>query len=249
MIPFRLVLTATLLAAASSAPAADSCSGCHADKGFKVQNPKLYGYYQEWHGSVHDLAGVSCADCHGGDREAEGREAAHRGVVHPSGAASPLNFARVPDTCGACHMPVKEHFVKSKHYKLLMDSGKAPNCVTCHGSMNSKTDYKAIVTEACSDCHNEKTGNHPEIVGQAKVIMQRLSYAEGYRKWAEFYYDSTGQRGKMKKIDPLVKAIARDWHEFNFADLDRKTEELVAELKSLFDRLRQEREKAQQPAE
>jgi len=220
---------------------ADSCVDCHGDPTLKVKSKKLHDYFKSWKGSVHDEAGLSCSDCHGGDTDATKRDTAHLGILSPSDKKSRLHYREVPETCGACHKPVYKQFVKSKHYKKLRKEGTAPNCVTCHGSMNSTLNERAILAANCAVCHNKLTGNRPETVAQAEAIIQRLSYAEGYRKWAKFYYRSIGKSEKLEKIDPLYQNILTGWHSFDFEKLEIDSKKLLVEVKALFDALSSER--------
>ncbi len=224
-----------------SASEFDSCTQCHDDNKLKVRNKKLYEYFQNWTGSAHETSGVSCSDCHGGNPEEKTKELAHEGILQQSDPESALNFRNIPKTCGMCHSEIKDHFMKSEHYRLLQKTGSGPNCVTCHSSMSSRTYFKAIVVDACATCHNEKTKNHPEIVEQSRTIMKRLSHAEGYQKWAEFYYESTGRKGEIQKMNKLVDNIHRAWHEFNFKDLDKLSKELLNDLKGRLNDLKKEK--------
>jgi hypothetical protein len=107
--------------------------------------------------------------------------------------------------------------------------------------MNSKADYRPMIAQACSDCHNKKTGNNPQVVKEAVVIMQRLTHAEGYRTWAEFYYDSIGKPQEMNDVRALFKGIAQDLHEFDFKNLDQESVKLLADLKVLFRKIKLEK--------
>lgn len=224
----------------------DACADCHGDPTLKVKSKKLHDYYQSWTGSVHDKAKLSCADCHGGDTKASSKNAAHAGILPPSDEKSRLHYRTVPETCGACHEGVYQQFVKSKHYRKMRAEGTAPNCVTCHGSMNSRTDEREILAASCKSCHNEKSKNHPEIVAQADKIIERLRYAEGYRKWAKFYYKSIGKSEKLETIDPLYESILTGWHSFDFRQVDWDSRKLLTEVKALFEALSAERTKKEE---
>jgi formate-dependent nitrite reductase cytochrome c552 subunit len=235
---------AAAFAAAPLSAADDACTRCHGDPALVVKSKKLHDYFHDWEGSVHDEAGLSCADCHGGNTDGATKEAAHEGILPPSDKNSRLHYREVPETCGNCHKPVYKYFVKSRHYRKLREKGTAPNCVTCHGSMNSKTDEREILASSCAECHNETSKNRPEIVAQADKIIERLRYAEGYRKWAKFYYKSVGKSEKLEKIDPLYNDILDGWHSFDFRQLDWDSKKLLAEVKALFESLSRERKKA-----
>lgn len=219
---------------ASAAPPADSCRDCHKDPKFRVQNKKIYDYYQEWKGSPHDLAGLSCTACHGGDSSKDTKEAAHAGILPQSDPNSPFHYKNIPKTCGSCHSEILERFVKSRHYAQLTESGRGPSCITCHGSLDSRAYPMTIVDRACSTCHNKESGNHPEIVEQAREILARLNYANGYRKGLKFYYKSVKKPAAMVKIDKSYEDIILFWHEFDFKTLGPRSQELLTKLKAQY---------------
>lgn len=219
--------------AAAAAPA-ESCIECHKDEKFRVQNKKIYDYYQEWKGSAHDLAGLSCTACHKGDATKAGKDAAHVGIVPQSDPASPFHFKNIPTTCGGCHQPVLERFAKSRHYAQLESTGLGPNCITCHGALNARVYATTIVERACSSCHNAKSKNHPEVIAQASEILARLNHANGYRKGLKFYYKSVKKPGAMAKVDNAYTDTINFWHEFDFKKLGPRSQDLLAELKKLY---------------
>ncbi|MEK6654381.1 MAG: hypothetical protein AABY92_04425, partial [Thermodesulfobacteriota bacterium] len=111
---------------ASAAGRSESCVECHKDDKFRVQNKKIYDYYQEWKGSAHDLAGLSCTACHNGDPAKASKDEAHVGIVPQSDPASPFYFKNIPKTCGSCHRPVLERFAQSRHFEQLKTTGRGP---------------------------------------------------------------------------------------------------------------------------
>lgn len=223
------------IAAAAETPApAESCIECHKDDKFRVQNKKIYDYYQEWKGSAHDLAGLSCTACHAGDPTKADKEAAHAGIVPQSDPASPFHYKNIPKTCGGCHQPVLDRFAKSRHFEQLKSTGRGPNCITCHGALNAKVYSTTIVQRACSNCHNPKSKNHPEVIAQAQEILERLNHANGYRKGLRFYYKSVRKPEAMAKVDKAYTDTIDFWHEFDFKKLRPRSQDLLAELKKLY---------------
>lgn len=218
---------------AAAAPA-ESCIECHKSEKFRVQNKKIYDYYQEWKGSAHDLAGLSCTACHKGDPTKAGKDAAHVGIVPQSDPASPFHYKNIPTTCGGCHQPVLERFAKSRHFAQLESTGLGPNCITCHGALNARVYATTIVERACSSCHNAKSQNHPEVIAQAQEILARLNHANGYRKGLKFYYKSVKKPGAMAKVDKAYTETIDFWHEFDFKRLGPRSQDLLAELKKLY---------------
>jgi nitrate/TMAO reductase-like tetraheme cytochrome c subunit len=221
-------------APAASAAQAESCVECHKDEKFRVQNKKIYDYYQEWKGSAHDLAGLSCTACHGGDATKAVKEEAHAGILPQSDPASPFNYKNIPNTCGRCHQAVLDRFVKSRHYEQLKTTGRGPNCITCHGALNARVYATTIIDRACSNCHNAKTKNHPEIIAKAQEILGRLDHANGYRKGLKFYYKSIKKPEAMIPVDKAYTDTIYFWHEFNFEKIGPRSQDLLAEIKKIY---------------
>ena len=83
----------------------NSCEACHKDQRFFVENKKLYNYYQDWLGSPHKQAGLSCHECHGGDSTTVIKADAHRDVYPPSDPRSRVHYRNQVATCGdECHV-------------------------------------------------------------------------------------------------------------------------------------------------
>ncbi|MEK7389300.1 MAG: hypothetical protein AAB036_06360 [Elusimicrobiota bacterium] len=234
MIIHILVGIISVSVALAAPPAGESCLECHKDEKFRVQNKKIYDYFQEWQGSAHDLAGLSCTACHYGDPTKTAKDEAHAGMRPQSDPQSPFNFKNIPKTCGGCHAPLLDSFSKSRHYANLKADGFGPNCITCHGSLSARVYATTIIQRACSNCHNQRTKNHPEVVAQAQEILGRLNHANGYRKGLRFYYKSIKRPEAMAKVDKAYTDVIQFWHEFDFKRLGPRSQELLTELKNLY---------------
>lgn len=253
-LPILVILAACLASSRGlAAEAVDSCVDCHQDQSFRVKNKKLFDYFKQWKGSAHDEAGVSCDDCHGGDPDALGKEEAHTGILAPSDQKSPVFYKNIPKSCGECHFEVYEYFIQSKHFQQLMNEDEGPNCVTCHGSLNSATYFSSDVVKTCADCHNSQSQNHPEVIELAGRILHRMNVAGTYRKWTSLHYESEGKPQVMKNANSLYDEIARSWHQFDFEETDRESETLLLELRSLYNSarrdVREKRSRLRIPAE
>lgn len=110
-----------------------SCLQCHAG-----------GDRMQWPSSAHDLAKVSCSDCH-----------------DPMTRTSPtglLRLSSVNDTCFSCHPSQRVEFRKRSHMPLL--EGKM-TCIDCHGPHGSSTEPLLrgdSVNQLCTGCHSELRG-------------------------------------------------------------------------------------------
>lgn len=214
--------------------AKDTCIDCHKDEKFRVQNKKLFDYYSNWKNSSHDLAGVTCTDCHGGNPTKTDKDAAHKDGFSSPRVSEEVFYKEIPRICGSskCHEAVLKNFTESKHFKALVEEGKGPHCATCHGSANAEIYYTSIIAKTCVACHNEETKNLPEVVEGAEKILHRINVSRAYRNWTLIYY-SDKEPEKVKEINTLYKDIVDSWHKFDFAQLDEKSQELLNKLKSM----------------
>ncbi|NIA30523.1 MAG: hypothetical protein GWP06_11505 [Actinobacteria bacterium] len=210
----------------------DTCVDCHKDKKFRVQDKKVFDYFNKWKGSVHDIAGVTCVDCHGGDPSKAKKEQAHPKNLSPADASSMVYYKNIPETCGKCHEAVYVNFVKSDHYKVLKETGRGPVCTTCHGSLVTNVYYTSIVLSTCISCHNQQNQNHPEVINTAEQILHRLNVSQGYMKWTSIHYKK--KSGELIKLNSLYQKIANSWHQFNFATTEKDSNKLLSEVKALF---------------
>lgn len=242
--PIALIFLAVffVMSAVPYTYAENTCVDCHKDEKFRVENRSLFEYYRDWKDSVHDLAGVQCTDCHGGNPNERDKKAAHKDHFSSLTATEGASFKLIPPRCGKCHEDVLRNFAESKHYKVLLEKGTGPHCATCHGSMNALVYYTSLVTWTCKECHNEYTKNRPEVAGEADKILHRINVANAFRKWISAYY-SDKEPETVKEINAQYKDLANSWHTFNFARLDKNSNALLHRLKSLVNRRLSEKSK------
>ena len=212
---------AATMAAADAVPD-DSCIDCHQSSAYRVENKKLYDYYQRYQSSVHGLLGVGCVDCHGGDAESSNADLAHVGVMEN------VNYRNIPATCGACHETQWQSFRESKHYKELKGKGGAPNCVTCHGSMDVDVYFVSIVKNTCVACHNLETKNGPDLPAQAEHILSQINVIKGYKAYVQKY---SGDSAAMSEILESYDRVTQYWHEFDLHQVAVETEHLLRILR------------------
>lgn len=135
-----------------------TCGACHGNEKL-VQQAKLPGgnIGSQFHDSIHGkaLAGAAqasaptCTNCHG----------AHD-IRSKSDDASRVSRARIPDTCGTCHQPIKAKFLQGQHGKLRNEGNlAAPGCTDCHTAHEIKRHdapaFQTAVIEQCGNCHAE----------------------------------------------------------------------------------------------
>lgn len=212
--------------------AKDSCVECHKDIKFLDQDGVLFDYYSTWINSIHEIEGVTCKDCHGGDPTKGDKDRAHKKDFSSLMDKDRATSQKITERCGKCHKAVLKNFTESKHYKALRDKGRTPNCSTCHGSMNADVYYTSVISMSCKNCHNEDTKNVPDIAGEADRILYRINVAHLYKRWVLFdYLDNEPE--KVEEILALYKNVAESWHTFDFKELDQKSQVLLRKIRTL----------------
>ena len=143
----------------------NSCVGCHSDVTMKhpddnvpVKAANCAGCHERqsesYGASVHGLAAArgghdaaTCSDCHDG-----------HSILPPTSPESPLHFAKLAETCGACHDQEAKDVEASVHGKAVASGHRdAPTCTDCHAEhkiegLRGSSPLK-ISVEVCSKCH------------------------------------------------------------------------------------------------
>ena len=210
------------LLVAGSAFAKDTCLECHQSDSHRIKNKKLYEYYQKYINSVHGVAEIGCAECHGGDPESNDMKIAHAGVMEN------VSYRNIPKTCGSCHEEQLKSFRESDHFSVLEHDGRAPNCVTCHGSMDVDVYFASVVKNTCVLCHNPDTGNHPDVPHQAEYVLSQINIINGYRGLIMKYSPDSKA---LPEIDESYALLTRYWHEFNLHQVSVEAEHLLGILR------------------
>lgn len=228
---------AFLLLLAGAATSEDTCLSCHSDPEFRVSNPALYEYHQNWLNSPHMHAGLSCVHCHGGDPTSTNPDQAH----HPAGEDDiewATRFRQIPETCGSCHSGMLREFSESRHSRVLRKEGAAhlgPNCVTCHGAMQAAGIGPDQVLKVCGQCHLEKEGLDSSIPERTETLLGRLVTIRRFQHYIALHGDDEQCQRIREQLKPRLSELIVAWHGF---DLDR-----IDELsRPLLDELKQERE-------
>ncbi len=158
-----IVLT---LGMATVAFAKDSCVACHSTLPGQFGKPATL-----FPGDIHHKAGLSCADCHGGDPNDDSMNA----MSPAKGFRGAPAKAQVPEFCGRCHSnpaymkrfnpslrtdQVSEYFTSVHGKRLKKGDTKVAVCVDCHSVHNilPPSDprapvYVANVAATCARCH------------------------------------------------------------------------------------------------
>jgi len=223
-------VTSFTVTTASSEDVGNKCIQCHSNPAFRITNKKLYKYFRDWEISIHALEGVSCDDCHGGNpNSTDCSSISDKGNAHGK-LLTPVMYERISVTCGKCHEENANNYKKSKHYKILTEKGDSsrltPNCVTCHGSINTSIPKHDQIADICSSCHNRVTENHPEVPEFASYLVERLSFINYYTS----YLISKGVMEKdpqfSRKINKEFSELSRNWHTLELGRIEEKTRQI-----------------------
>ncbi len=111
------------------------CLKCHsANATFNLHN---------WNASTHNLADVSCSDCHP-------IHAGHNLKVRPRDMA---------EMCDRCHLDVKAEFSLPNHHPVPENKVFCNDCHDPHGGGSAEKNLrKDTIKATCTQCHAEKEG-------------------------------------------------------------------------------------------
>ena len=149
---------------------ADNCLDCHSAWEEEQDSPS-----QTFHRDIHSEAGLSCADCHGGDPELEDMDevresAGYRGVPETT---------EIPEFCARCHSDPSymvrfnpalatdqfEKYKTSVHGRRLLEEQDllVATCVSCHTAHRiekadspTSTVHAQNIPQTCAGCHADE---------------------------------------------------------------------------------------------
>ena len=181
-----LVLSWGLAAAGAAAP--DSCITCHA----ALEDGK--GPASTIRNDVHIAHGLSCADCHGGDRTSADPEIA---MNKAKGFKGKPARADIPKFCAACHsnpdfmrkfaprerVDQFELYQTSIHgQRLAKGDEKVATCIDCHSVHDIRAVKDAMspvhplhVADTCGRCHSDKERMAPYKIPTNQLTEYRTS--------------------------------------------------------------------------
>ncbi len=154
------------------------CTVCHS---------QMQVEYQE---SSHLRAGIHCADCHGGDPQAQTVEGGHAKDFRRA-----LSRKQIVDLCSSCHadpakmkpygIPTDQHalYLTSSHgKKFLQGDNRVAICTDCHGAhavlspnQPKSATYRDNIPQTCGRCH----GNAELLKGSNLSATVVTEYMEG----------------------------------------------------------------------
>lgn len=215
-LPIFLCLV-VLLFSAGGAAAENGCVVCHQ----KQKEASRAGHnFSDWKQSPHAARGIACEACHGGNPGTTDPVKAHQGVVPSTDKKSSVYFQNVAETCGKCHPAEYEEFRKSAHYRMLKNTGKGPNCLTCHGAMAIRVLQYNDLEKTCSLCH-----------GKPQKAATALSMLHSVKRSLELYEKNSPREGeKIKMFRKRYQTLQEKWHSFDIEDVTEQAEKLIKDL-------------------
>ena len=150
---------------------------------------------QDFARSVHDLHGMTCSDCHGGDRERDAH--AHDAQAGFIGTKLSAHMAG----CADCHSEQAEQVKSGPHYwdfskKINL---KYPVCIDCHGHHDvEKPPSEFALATVCAECHVHFDKQMP---AAASVVT------ENDRLWAVL---RKVQEKNVKNAEPVPERFHHD---------------------------------------
>jgi Cytochrome c3 len=138
-----------------------NCVRCHLTAGRELTAPA-----QDFARSVHDLHGMTCSDCHGGNRDDD--ESAHEEKVGFIGTKLSAHMAG----CAECHGEQAEAVKSGPHYWDFSKhvNLKYPVCSDCHGHHDvEKPPVEFSLKTVCRECHLNFEHDMPTL---AEVVIE-----------------------------------------------------------------------------
>lgn len=145
-----------------------SCIECH----LRLEDPRLSAPAKLFDNDIHRSRGLSCNDCHGGDPNADTKEAAKDRSKGYLGRPRTLD---IPAYCGKCHSDAnlmkrfnpslrvdqeREYYTSIHGARLKEGDQRAATCISCHSvhgirAVNDPLSsvYPLNVADTCAKCH------------------------------------------------------------------------------------------------
>ncbi len=170
-----------------------NCVRCHLNAGRELTAP-----LRDFARSSHDLAHLSCNDCHGGDTEHDAT--AHE---HEHGFIGTKMSAHIA-ACASCHATEAKQFAGSKHYWDLSKriNRDYPVCVDCHGNHDiGRPPADFALTTVCTDCHKKFDKDFP----QAAAVVAENDHLWKVLRQVQAKYKT----GAESVPEPFARDVAR----------------------------------------
>lgn len=140
-----LVTVALSTRQGAAQPARSSCETCHA--ALADAAPEMAIDLTKWDADVHQVRGLGCVGCHGGNADAKFAEDADGAMAKSSGFVGRPERARLAEWCGRCH---SDPAIMRRFQPRGRIDQVAEYRSSVHGQLNAKGDQQ---TATCVDCH------------------------------------------------------------------------------------------------
>lgn len=184
---------AVILLSAACSFGVDTCVECHS----QLSDKRMSAPVAEMRGDVHSQKGLSCSDCHGGDRTAGMKE------VDPSLAKSPAKgYLGVPKPsqisrfCARCHSSPE---YMSKYNPAMPTDQYQQYLTSVHGQKNQKGDIKVATCVSCHGAHGIRPANDTRSPTYHGNIPQTCGKCHSDPAYMKGYGQPTDQLAKYKK--------------------------------------------------
>jgi hypothetical protein len=75
----------------------------------------------------------------------------------------------------------------------------------------------------CRRCHNEETGNHPDIPDRASDILNRFLSIQRYYRYIDIRGEPAETQAFIAVMDERVRDLSVLWHAFDLPKIDKET--------------------------
>jgi Cytochrome c3 len=202
-----------------------NCVRCHLTAGRELTAP-----VQDFARSVHDLQGMTCSDCHGGNRDKDAD--AHE---EESGFIGTKLSAHMKG-CAECHSEQAEQVKSGPHYwdfskKINL---KYPVCIDCHGHHDvEKPPAEFALLTVCSECHLHFEKDMPNVAqvvvenDRLWAVIRKVQEKNGDHPVPERFHRDLAQarEATARLIHPAGKITAAEASQLN-ADVTRIRKDL-----------------------
>ncbi|MCM3881121.1 MAG: hypothetical protein ND807_13515 [Vicinamibacterales bacterium] len=220
-------LTAFVFLATPAMSQSSRCADCH----FSRPEAPAPDHLADWDRSAHSRNNVGCEKCHGGDATTFESFLAHRGILHSTNPASPVNRKNLPATCGTCHAGPFVAFQKSQHFALIeKGDSRVPVCTTCHGGAGSLRPSPRALETQCAQCHG-KNGIAPRVERSeaARTLYDALHESRDLMKSVRSLINRVSDKARRAQLDqayqqaevPMIQAVEAG-HQFVYDDLKER---------------------------
>ncbi|HMB71086.1 MAG TPA: cytochrome c3 family protein, partial [bacterium] len=234
-LPLTVLLSSALvLPASAELPAGDACAECHLELDDEAVDVSLF-----FIADAHGRAGLSCADCHGGDRTMEDEDEA---MSEDAGFVGAPGRLEIPDFCGRCHsdpdymrgfdpnLPVDQLtlYRTSLHgQKNLEGDANVATCVDCHRAHDIRPPseprssvHPQQIPTTCGRCHTDadlmkEYGIPTDQVAEYEKSVHGQSLLSGRDLSAPACNDCHGDHGALPPQVGSIFAVCGHCHVHN----------------------------------